>query len=243
MVQPLKYKAKQIFSGLYSTYDWVLEYFTLFQDRYWKRRLLEEASISPGNLILDVGCGTGVLEECIDALGATFVGLDLTKEMMRIAQTKRIGCLDDLVLGDAEQLPFATESFDKVLSCYVIKYCNSRNFVGQIYRVLKPGGRVVLYDFARPHGLFAPFHFFYVYGALRLFGLLTRKYDRGMSFTLSELPKIISRTRWNQELELALTDQGFQYSSSRLSGGAVVLFWAMKPMRKYDSVVPDHKGN
>ena len=222
MVQPLKHTAKQIFSGLYSLYDWILEYFTLFQDRYWKRWLLNKASLSTSDLILDVGCGTGVLEEDIgDALGATVVGLDLTKEMLGIAQSKRIMCLEALVLGDAECLPFAAESFDSVLSGYVVKYCNRLNFVEQIYRVLKPGGRLVLYDFARPHGLFGPFHFFYVYGVLRLFGLISRKYDRGISFTLSELPKVISRTHWYEEIGPALADQGFQYSSRYLSSGAV----------------------
>ena len=237
MVQPLKRKANQIFSGLYSSYDWILEYFTLFQDRYWKRRLLDKTSLYSGNLILDVGCGTGVLEEDINGLGASVVGLDLTKEMLAIARTKRINCLEDLVLGDAERLPFAAESFDKVLSCYAIKYCNSWNFVEQIYRVLKPGGRLVLYDFARPHGFFVPFHFFYVYGVLRLFGLLTRKYDRGMSFTFSELPKIISRTHWYEELGPALADQGFQHFSSRyLFGGAAAIFWASKPQGKADAL-------
>ena len=230
MEKPLRQKAKRIFSGLYSSYDWVLEYFTLFQDRYWKRELLDDASISPGNLILDVGCGTGVLEERIDMLGAIVVGLDITKEMLTIAQTKRIKCMEDLILGDAEELPFATESFDQVLSCYAIKYCNTENFVRQMYRVLKPGGRLVLYDFARPHGLFGPFHFLYVYGVLRFFGLLTKKYDRGMSFTFSELPKIISRTNWYEELGPAISDQGFRHSSKRyLSGGAAAIFCAVKP--------------
>ena len=228
MEKPLRQKAKRIFSGLYSSYDWVLEYFTLFQDRYWKRELLNDASISPDSLILDVGCGTGVLEERMN--GTRVVGLDITKEMLTIAQTKRIKCMDDLILGDAEELPFASESFDRVLSCYAIKYCDRENFVRQMYRVLKPGGHLILYDFARPHGLFGPIHFFYVYGILRLFGLLTKKYDPGMSFTLSELPQIISRTDWYEELGPAIIDQGFLDSSKRyMSGGAAAIFSAVKP--------------
>ena len=104
MVQPLALKAKQIFTGLYHSYDWVLVYFTLFQDRYWKRWLLNKAELSRNELILDVGCGTGVLEQPLD--GVSVVGLDLTKEMLDAAKAKHIHSLKILVLGDAEHLPF-----------------------------------------------------------------------------------------------------------------------------------------
>ena len=229
MVQPLARKAKQIFTGLYHSYDWVLVYFTLFQDRYWKRWLLNKAELSRNELILDVGCGTGVLEQPLD--GVSVVGLDLTKEMLDAAKAKHIHSLKILVLGDAEHLPFGEETFDTVVSCYAVKYCGSRNFVSQIYRVLKPGGRLVVYDFARPHGITAPFHFFYVYGVLRLFGLLTRGLDHGISYTLGELPSIISRTRWEEELTPALVEHGFKSISTRkLSAGAARIFWADKPI-------------
>ena len=229
IVQPLKRKAKQIFTGLYYSYDWVLECFTLFQDRCWKRWLLNKAALSRNDLVLDIGCGTGVLEEQLN--GVTVAGVDLTKEMLAIAKAKRIDSLEVLVLGDAEHLPFDKDTFDRVLSCYVVKYCGSRSFVRQVYRVLKPGGRLILYDFARPTGLFSPFHFFYVYGVLRAFGLLTRKFDQGISYTLSELPGIISKTRWEEELPLALAEQGFtSIFTCRMSSGAARIFWADKPM-------------
>lgn len=228
MVQPLKSKAKQIFTGLHSSYDWVLTYFTLFQDRNWKRWLLDKAELSKEDFVLDVGCGTGVLEEQLD--GATVAGVDLTFEMLGIAKSKRMNCLKALVLGDAEELPFVEDTFDRVFSCYVVKYCRSKNFANQIFRVLKPGGRLVVYDFARPHGISAPFHSFYVYGILRVFGLLTRRLDKGISYTLNELPIIISKTRWEDELTPALLEQGFKNISTRwMSSGAARIFWADKP--------------
>jgi demethylmenaquinone methyltransferase / 2-methoxy-6-polyprenyl-1,4-benzoquinol methylase len=227
-VQPLKQTARRIFGGLYSTYDWVLDYFTLFQDRYWKQWLVGEARISAGDSTLDIGCGTGVLEQKFIP-DASVVGLDLSSEMISIARSKQIARLA-LVWGDAEKLPFASSSFDKVLSCYAVKYCNLENFATQIYRVLKPGGRLVLYDFAKPRGLLGPLHFFYIYGIFRLLGVLTRRLDRGISITFSELPGIISRTHWYEELGAVLASKGFQDLSSRfLSGGGVAIFWATKP--------------
>ena len=227
-IQPLKQTARRIFGGLYSTYDWVLDYFTLFQDRYWKRWLIGEARISVGDSTLDIGCGTGVLEEKY-IRNTSVVGLDLSNEMITIAQSKQIGSLA-LVWGDAEKLPFASSSFDRVLSCYAVKYCNLENFVAQIYRVLKPGGRLVLYDFAKPRGFLGPLHFYYVYGIFRLVGVLTIRLDSGISVTFSELPGIIYRTHWYEELGSILENVGFEDLSSRfLSGGGVAIFWATKP--------------
>lgn len=228
-IQPLKQTARRIFGGLYFTYDWVLDYFTLFQDRYWKRWLVGEANISSKDFTLDIGCGTGVLEEKFVPY-ASVVGLDLSNEMITIAQSKQMASLA-LVLGDAEKLPFASSSFDKVLSCYAVKYCNLESFVSQIYRVLKPGGHLVLYDFAKPRGLLGPLHAFYIYGIFRVLGLITRRVDRGMSITFSELPGIIYRTDWYEKLGALLTEQGFQDLTSRfLSGGGVAIFWARKPL-------------
>lgn len=190
---------------------------------------MDKAELSRNELILDVGCGTGVLEEKLD--GISVVGVDLTKAMLDVAKAKQIHCLKILVLGDAEHLPFGEGTFDKVVSCYAVKYCDSQNFVSQIYRVLKPGGRLVFYDFAKPHGIFAPFHFFYVYGVLRLFGLLTKRFDHGISYTLGELPGIISRTQWEEELAPALEEHGFKsVSTRRMSAGAARIFWADKPI-------------
>ena len=227
--QPLKQTARRIFGGLYSTYDWVLDYFTLFQDRYWKRWLLAKASLSPNDLTLDIGCGTGVLEEKF-APDANVVGIDLSDEMLEIAQSKHLSGFNALICGDAERLPFSSASFDKILSCYAVKYCNLRKFVAQTFRVLKPGGRLVIYDFARPRGLLGPLHFFYIYGVFRLLGFLAKSYDRSMSITFSELPGIIARTHWYEELGAALTNEGFEGCSNRfLSGGGVAIFWATKP--------------
>lgn len=189
---------------------------------------MNKARLSRNDLVLDVGSGTGVLEQRLE--GAIVVGIDLTREMLTIAKSKKIESMKIMILGDAERLPFVEGIFDRVLSCYAVKYCNSKKFADQCFRTLKPGGRIVLYDFARPHGLTYPFHFFYVYGVLRLFGLLAGKFDRGLSYTLMELPKIIRRTRWEEELWESLAEKGFEnISSFRMSAGAARIFSADKP--------------
>jgi demethylmenaquinone methyltransferase/2-methoxy-6-polyprenyl-1,4-benzoquinol methylase len=207
----------------------ILRFFTLFQDDYWKDDLLQRASLRAGDLVLDIGCGTGVLEERIGNLPVQIVGVDLTKEMLLLAAQKKLECVDALLLGDAERLPFVSERFDVVLSCYVIKYCKTEDFVAQIARMLKPGGMVVIYDFARPSGVLAPLHGFYIYGILRLLGKFAKGYDPSISFTFSKLPNVIARSTWEDEIEGCLVRAGFVgVRHKTLSGGGAKMFWACK---------------
>lgn len=221
--------AKVLFRGLSPTYDLVLDYATLFQDRLWKKWLVEAASIQSNWRVLDVGCGTCVLERYLSQEGCNVTGLDLTEEMVRIGQAKKIGCVDSLFVGDAEQLPYAESTFDAVLSCYVAKYCDEKKFAREVRRVLKPGGRVTLYDFSSPRGLFAPIHAFYLFGIMRILGWLFSHLDVGIGFTFSNLPEIIRVRRWEDRLLEIFRKEGFiGLRRKNLSGGVVTALQATR---------------
>jgi demethylmenaquinone methyltransferase / 2-methoxy-6-polyprenyl-1,4-benzoquinol methylase len=182
-----------------------------------------------GMEILDVGCGTGVLEDYLARTRLRIIGVDLTEEMIRIAQRKKIGCMKSLTVGDAELLPFRDASFDVVLSCYVVKYCRPELFATEVMRVLRPGGRVLLYDFSRPRGIFAPFHAFYVYGLLRIFGQMLDRIDPQTAFTYQALPTVIQERKWDDSFGGVLRECGFsEIGDRRLSGGVVTAFWGKK---------------
>jgi demethylmenaquinone methyltransferase / 2-methoxy-6-polyprenyl-1,4-benzoquinol methylase len=220
--------ALDIFSGLSSSYDSVVDWMTLFQDRTWKRRMLQRLELGAGSRILDIGCGTCVLEERYHLGDSQVVGVDITKAMIRLAQRKGLGSVS-LGLADAEHLPFRDESFDVVVSCYVPKYCDTRRFVEELARVVRPGGRVAVYDFTRPRGVLAPLLNLYVYGFMPVFGRLVEPLDASLAFTCGALPGLIRSTVWDEEIGGALEESGLSGGSrAAMTGGVVTVFWASK---------------
>lgn len=229
----LKSTARKIFGGISNSYDRVLLYFTFFQDRYWKQYIIRNLGIDDDKLVLDIGCGTCVLEEYLKGPRAHVFGVDLTLPMLEIGLSKNIKCVGGLLLGDAESLPFRSGVFDVVLSCYVAKYCKPTRLVSQVKRVLKPNGKLGMYDFSKPSGLLAPFHALYVYSILEIVGALLHVISPRSSLTFKELPKIIAQSHWESEMNNAVLDMNFRNIKwKKLSGGGVaVIFAELGPMQ------------
>src|SRR6185369_6564893 len=116
------------------------------------------ALIKPGDSVLDVGCGTG--EVTIPAkmsAGQTghVYGIDPAPEMIPVARNKaaRKGLAIDFRVGVIEALPFPDASMDVVTSSLMMHHLSDdlrTRGLAEIYRVLKPGGRLLVFDFMRP---------------------------------------------------------------------------------------------
>jgi ubiquinone/menaquinone biosynthesis C-methylase UbiE len=222
-------KALAIFGGLARSYDSVVDWATLFQDRRWKAWVAGHLDArSPGE-ILDVGCGTLLFEERYGRVGQRFVGVDLSKEMVRVGQEKRLRNVMGVLNGSAETLPFAGGAFWTIVSFYVAKYVEIETFANELARVSKPDALVLVYDFARPTGLLTPFLALYIQGGLRVAGLVLRLAKRRSAFTYSELPRIIEGSRWDGELVAAMESAGFKtVTAERLTSGVIFAYCGRK---------------
>jgi ubiquinone/menaquinone biosynthesis C-methylase UbiE len=122
----------------------------------WRRRTVERAGVRPGERVLDVGCGPGVLtllaKERVGQAGEAH-GIDPSPEMIALAQTKaaKTGLAARFQIGAVQELPFPDGRFDVVLSSLMLHHVpddlKGKAFA-EIARVLRPGGRLVAVDFS-----------------------------------------------------------------------------------------------
>lgn len=109
----------------------------------WRRMALDE--VRPG-VILEVGFGTGELLIAMTQRGWRAVGLDRSLAMQRVTALKmqRRGVWAPRLCGLVERLPFVDDCFDTILSTFPAEYIVDPTSLAELYRALKPGGRLVV---------------------------------------------------------------------------------------------------
>ncbi|GAB4333052.1 MAG: hypothetical protein Kow0089_01300 [Desulfobulbaceae bacterium] len=139
-------------------YDPVLERLSFGREHRFRIRTLELMDLHPEDRLLDIGCGTGSLTLLAAARlsdPARAVGIDAAPRMIGIARKKaaRLGCPARFFVGVSEELEFADHSFDYVVNSmfthHIDRELKERSF-GEMFRVLRPGGRMMTVDVDRP---------------------------------------------------------------------------------------------
>lgn len=137
-----------------SYYDIVVRMVSFGKDKAIRKASAELAQINPGDKVLDVGCGTGDLtleaKKLAGAAGRVY-GIDASPNMIEQARKKaaRIGSDVTFQVGLIENIDFPENQFDVVLSSLMMHHLPDglkRAGLAEIYRVLKPGGRLLIVD-------------------------------------------------------------------------------------------------
>jgi ubiquinone/menaquinone biosynthesis C-methylase UbiE len=143
-----------------SSYDLLINLMTFGQARKLRSLTAGQALLKSGDSVLDVGCGTGAVTVSAKMrVGETgkAVGIDTAPEMIAVAceKAKRAGLEIDFRVGVIESLPFGENTFDAVTSSLMMHHLTDNLRVrglAEIWRTLKPGGRIVIADMRRPEG-------------------------------------------------------------------------------------------
>jgi demethylmenaquinone methyltransferase / 2-methoxy-6-polyprenyl-1,4-benzoquinol methylase len=163
--------AKRIFTGIAASYDRAATVLSLGQDPRWRRALVDAIDARSADRVLDVATGTGMVAKAVhDRYGCSVVGLDQSADMLAVARS-RDGVYEAVVEGRAERLPFPDASFDHVTFTYLLRYVDDpAATMLELARVVKPGGRIAMVEFALPRGLWRPLWWLYTRIGLRLAG-------------------------------------------------------------------------
>ena len=104
-----RYNAR-LFTTIAGRYDFITRLLSYGRDQAWKRDLMAQAAIAPGQRVLDLATGTGDLALAAAAQGAVVVGLDLASRMIRLARAKPGAGAVRFLVGDMTCLPLPPAS-------------------------------------------------------------------------------------------------------------------------------------
>lgn len=215
----------QMFAIIAPRYDFITSFLSFGMDRGWKRILVNMLELKGNEKVLDLACGTG---DITFALGEKLpsgqaVGLDITQEMIDIANNKRVERKTGNVsfqCGDIMKLPFADASFDHVTCGYALR--NVPDVEGaliEIRRVLKPGGRFCSLDFAHPNNLL--YRWAYI-KYLIVVGSATGIALHGDADIYRYIPESLKLYPGQQKVEEMMTRLGFTAAGHLDFGGGIM---------------------
>ncbi|QEC49859.1 methyltransferase domain-containing protein [Baekduia soli] len=152
-----KEHALQLFAGLPRHYDRVGAALSFGQDPRWRRAMVDRIGAHPGQRVLDVATGTGMVAQAlVRRYGCSIVGLDQSPHMLagaraRLAGDPQLARRVTLVTGEAEHLPFDDGAFDHLTFTYLLRYVDDpAATLRELARVVAPGGRIATLEFGVP---------------------------------------------------------------------------------------------
>ncbi|MEV0594297.1 demethylmenaquinone methyltransferase [Nonomuraea cavernae] len=135
-------------------YDLVNDVISLGQVRFWRKAVAAAVDAGPGEVVLDLGAGTGTSTDAFTTLGARAIASDFSLGMLRTGVRRHGGnALSGqgvpFIAGDAMRLPFADDSFDAVtISVALRNVHDTSQALREMLRVTRPGGRLVILEFS-----------------------------------------------------------------------------------------------
>lgn len=223
-----KKQVAQMFDSISGTYDGLNRVISWGSDIKWRKFVVEKIAELRPQKVLDVATGTGDLAIALTEIdGVKVVGLDISEGMLTVGREKiakkQLSNRVELILGDSENLPFADNYFDAVTVAFGVRnFENLEKGLSEIFRVIRPGGRLVVLETSVPEKFpFRQGYFAYTKFVMPLIGKVFSK-DRSAYTYLS---KSASAFPYGKKFKTILEKIGFantKYYPKTLGGVATI---------------------
>ena len=214
-----KEQVAKMFDNISGNYDFLNHFLSLGIDNLWRKTAIRQLQANRPKLILDVATGTG--DFAIAALKLhpdKVIGIDISEGMLEVGRKKILkhgfeGKIE-LRSGDSEKLPFEENKFDAIIVGFGVRnFENLEKGLSEMFRVLKPGGKVVVLEFSKPTAfpLRQLFHFY--------FRFILPKIGRWVSHDSSAytyLPESVRAFPDGERFTMILSHLGFKSTTCRL---------------------------
>ena len=229
-----KSESWKMFNAISGQYDFLNRVLSLGQDLRWRKKL--NTFLPPGKNLKMLDLATGTADVIISLIEdnpqiVSGIGADLAGEMLKIGQRKieekRLSSKITLQQADAQSLSFLDSSFDLVTIAFGIRNIpDLRLCLLEMFRVTKPGGRVLVLEFSKPNNLFLRAgHFFYLRYVVLLIGFLLTGHYRAYKY----LNQTIELFPYGDMFCKILKQFGFKNVQAHpLMGGAATIYSAEK---------------
>ena len=224
---------KGVFDSVASRYDIMNDLMSGGLHRIWKRRTIEQAGVRKGHVVLDLAGGTGDLaKEFSKQVGpqGRVVLADINAAMLRQGRSRLVdaGVAGNLSIAqvDAQNLPFADHTFDRVTIAFGLRNVTDKDAaLRSMFRVLKPGGKLLILEFSKPDDALKPAYDLYSFKVLPLLGKFVARDEDSYQYLAESI-----RMHPDQETLLGmLQDAGFERCRyQNLAGGIVALHRAYR---------------
>jgi len=152
-----KEQVADMFNNISGTYDFLNHFMSMGIDVIWRKKAIRELRDIQPQYMLDVATGTGDFAfEALQILKpAKIIGVDISQGMLDVARQKikkrNLQDVFEVRLGDSEKLLFEDHTFDAITVAFGVRnFENLDKGLSDMFRVLKPGGKLVVLEFSKP---------------------------------------------------------------------------------------------
>ncbi|MCQ2973815.1 MAG: bifunctional demethylmenaquinone methyltransferase/2-methoxy-6-polyprenyl-1,4-benzoquinol methylase UbiE [Bacteroidales bacterium] len=231
-----KSKREQVeimFNNIAPKYDLLNHSLTLGIDKIWRRKAIKLAAQNNPNNILDIAAGTGdfTILEAKKTNAKEIIGVDISQNMLNVAiqKAEKLNLQNKIkfIKADSLDLPFSDNSFDSVTVGFGVRnFADIPAGLTEIYRILKPGGRLVVLELSEPSNpIINKLFGFYFHKILPFFGRIVSKDKSAYTY----LPNSVDNFPYGQRFIDIMSKCNYQKPQLKwLSFGIAAIYWGEK---------------